>query len=88
MVSRARLKQRNTKYMKPEGFTHYLTLSELSLATDKDARYLRRLEAANRIPKAKRVQVGQLSVRLWSPNQVNEIHDILSRMKRGRPSNG
>lgn len=80
------MKTRDVSWMKPQGYELYLTLKEVSLAVERDPAWLRKLEAADRIPKAHRVKVGQLSVRLWSPRQVEEIREVISRMKRGRPS--
>lgn len=85
---RHRLKQRNMNYIKPEGFEKYFTLIELSRKVGKDSRYLRKLENDDRIPKAHRVPLGKsevITMRLWSPMQVKEIKQILSRMKPGRP---
>jgi hypothetical protein len=80
------MKTRDVSWMKPKGFEDYFTLKETSLAVQRDPAWLRKLEAADRIPKAHRVKVGKLSVRLWSPRQVDEIRTVISRMKRGRPS--
>jgi hypothetical protein len=81
-----RLHMRDIGYMKPKGYEKHVTLTELSRLVDRDISWLRKLEAENRIPRAKRVEHGQLKVRLWSPNQVKEIREILSRMRPGRPS--
>lgn len=78
---------RDVSWMKPEGFKDYFTLKEVSLAVLRDPAWLRRLEAADRIPKAHRVKVGKLSVRLWSPRQVEEIRKVISQMRVGRPPN-
>lgn len=77
--------KRDMNYMKPEGFEEYLTITEVGRLLGRDTRYLRRLEEANRIPRAHRVKVGELSVRLWSPRHVEEIQEVLSKMRRGRP---
>ena len=82
------MKTRDVSWMKPDGFKHYFTLKEVSLAVKREPSWLRKLEKDDRIPTAKRVQVGQLSVRLWSPRQVEEIQQIISKMRRGRPANG
>lgn len=76
------LRRRDLSYLKPERFTDYLTVGELSRAVKRDAKYLMRLEQADRIPRALRTREN---VRLWSPAQVEEIRAILSRMKVGRP---
>lgn len=75
-------------YMKPEGFKDFMTLSEVAVEVGRDPSWLRKLESDQRIPKAHRVKVGELSVRLWSPNQVEEIKLVLSTLKRGRPTSG
>jgi hypothetical protein len=81
-------KMRDVSFLKPARFKDYVTISELSRITAKDISWLRRLERAGRIPEASRVKRGELEVRLWSPTQVDEIKEILSRMRVGRPSGG
>jgi hypothetical protein len=76
---------RNTDYMKPTKFKDYLTITEMSKAVDRDISWLRKLERDGKIPKAARVKVGKLSVRLWSPAQRDEIEVIVNSMRRGRP---
>jgi hypothetical protein len=73
--------------MKPPRFKDYFTLSELCVEVGRDPSWIRKLEADGKIPKAKRVQRGKLSIRLWSPAQVDEIDQILSEMRPGRPAN-
>lgn len=85
---RVPLHKRDVDYMKPKGKENYLTLAETSRAVERDPSWLRKLEGENRIPKAHRVPFGKLMVRLWSPRQVDEIKEIVSNMKRGRPSHG
>lgn len=80
-----RLKMRDVSYAKPKGYENYLTVTEVSRAVKKDVSWLKRLEREKRIPVAHRVKSGALSVRLWSPQQVTEITDILAQMRRGRP---
>jgi len=79
-------KMRDVSYMKPSKFRNYLTLTELAVEVGKDTSWIRKLEAAGRIPIPRRVQRGEILVRLYSPAQVEEIRDILSRMQRGRPA--
>jgi len=79
---------RSVKYLKPEKFHDWLTLSEMARAVNTDPSWLRRLEKRGTIPKAKRVTRGQLEVRLWPPRAVNEIQTILDGLKPGRPRNG
>lgn len=75
---------RDISYFKPKGFEKYVTMRELCKLVDRDSSWIRKLERADRIPKAKRVTHGALEVRLWSPAQVEEIRGILSKMKPGR----
>lgn len=77
--------RRDTSYMKPEGFQDYLTITEMSVAVDRDVSWLRKLERDGKIPAASRVKVGKLQVRLWSPTQRDEIKVIVNSLKRGRP---
>ena len=76
---------RDLEFLKPAKFSEHVTISELSRIVKREVSWLRQLEREGRIPKASRVQRGQLSVRLWSPEQVEEIEEILSEMKPGRP---
>lgn len=76
---------RDTNYMKPAAFADYLTITEMSRAVDRDVSWIRKLEKDGKIPTAHRVQVGKLSVRLWSPTQRDEILVIVNSLKRGRP---
>lgn len=78
---------RRTAQWKPKGYEEWLTLGELSLKVDRHKDYLRRLERQDRIPLPKRVTRGELEIRLYSPKMVEEILNILSRMKPGRPRN-
>jgi len=79
---------RDVGYMKPKGYENYKTLTETSVAVERDPSWLRKLESDGRIPKAHRVKLGGLSIRLWSPNQIKEIKQIVNNMKRGRPTSG
>jgi hypothetical protein len=80
-----RYKMRDVSFLKPDKFQDYLTLTELSREVNRDTSWLKQLEREGRIPEAARVPRGELSVRLWSPAQVDEIKTILSKMKPGRP---
>lgn len=80
---------RNVKdmaFVKPEGREDYMTLVEVCAMLKRDPSWIRQLEKEGRIPKAHRVRMGTLRIRLWSPRQVEEIQEVLSKMKRGRPS--
>lgn len=83
--ARHKLNRRDMSFIKPKGYEDYFTMTEVCRHLKRDARWLRRLEAADRIPRAHRVEWGKLSVRLWSPSQVEEIAEVLSRNRRGRP---
>lgn len=74
--------------IKPARYADYLTVGELAVAVDKTTTWLKRLERQGRIPKPARVKRGQLEFRLYSPSQVEEIREILSQMRPGRPRKG
>lgn len=76
---------RDVDFMKPKKFKDYFTITELAREVNRDTSWLKHLERAGRIPEAARVKVGELSVRLWSPAQVKEVKEILSKMRPGRP---
>ena len=78
---------RDVNYLKPLKFRDYLTLSELSKLVERDPSWIRALERDGRIPKASRVKRGELQVRLWSPEQAEEIAEIISHHRPGRPRN-
>jgi hypothetical protein len=80
--------KRSLDYFKPPAFKDHLTLAELCEQIGKDPSWIRVLEAQGRIPKAQRVQRGKLLVRLWSPEQADEIAEIIARHRPGRPSGG
>jgi hypothetical protein len=77
--------KRNLQYFKPPKFKDHLTLAELCEKIGKDPSWIRVLEAEGRIPKAARVKRGKLEIRLWSPEQVEEIAAIIARHRPGRP---
>jgi DNA-binding transcriptional MerR regulator len=79
--------KRDVSYMKPRGKKEMLTISETAASLECDISWLRKLESQNRIPKAARVRRGQIMVRLWTPEQVEEIREILAHHKVGRPAN-
>jgi len=80
--------RRDVTYLKPVKFQDYLTLAELAAFCARDPSWLRYLEKEGRIPEAQRVQRGQISVRLWSPAQADEIKAIIDTHHPGRPRNG
>lgn len=77
--------RRDVSYLKGARYKHFKTLTELSEIVDRDPSRLIQLEREDRIPKASRVTRGQLQVRLWSPAQVEEVKEIISKLKPGRP---
>lgn len=77
--------KRDLGYFKPPRFKNHMTLAEMAEFIPCDPSWLRWLEREGRIPKAARVKRGKLSIRLWSPAQANEIKEIISNHKVGRP---
>lgn len=77
--------RKSLDYFKPPKFKDHLTLAELALQIGKDPSWIRVLEAEGRIPKAVRVPRGKLQIRLWSPEQADEIAKIISKHRPGRP---
>jgi hypothetical protein len=80
--------RRDVAYLKPTKFQDYLTLAELAEFCTRDPSWLRHLEKQGRIPEAQRVQRGQISVRLWSPEQAKEVKAIIDTHHPGRPRSG
>ena len=85
VTSRRIRRENGLAHLKPPKFKDYLTLSEVALAIPIDPIWLKRLEAQDRIPRAARVPMGKLQMRLWSPEQVEEIRTIIEGHKIGRP---
>lgn len=79
--------RRDVAYLKPTKFKHYLTLAEMAEKVGRDPSWLRHLEREERIPRAKRVKRGKIQIRLWSPDEANEIVRIISTHHPGRPRN-
>lgn len=79
--------KRDLSYLKPEKFQDWLTLAEMARALDTDPSWLRRLEKRGDIPRANRIEHGELQVRLWPPHAVDEIRSVLAGLRPGRPSN-
>jgi hypothetical protein len=77
--------KRDVSTLKPLKFQDHRTIGELAREVDRDVSWIRALEADGRIPKAIRVRRGRLQVRLWSPEQVEEIKEIFRNMRPGRP---
>lgn len=74
---------RHAARWKPKRFQHYLTLGEVVRELNKDRDWIVQLEKDGRIPEAKRVKHGQLSIRLFSPEQVEEMREIFAAMRPG-----
>src|SRR5262245_24363294 len=77
--------RRDLSYLKPPKFRNHVTIIELSRIVNPNRSRLRQLEREGRIPIPARVKRGTLEIRLWSPSQVEEIMDIISQMRPGRP---
>jgi len=77
---------RDLGYMKPHNYRGHMTLTEVAREVGCDSSWIRKLERAGRIPKATRVQRGELMIRLWSPEQVAEIKQIKATHRVGRPT--
>lgn len=77
--------RRDTAYLKPKKFQDYMTLSEVAAKVERDPSWIRLLEKDERIPKATRIKRGKLQIRLWSPEQVEEIQAIIATHRPGRP---
>lgn len=80
--------RRSVDYLKPKRFKNYLTLVEMAEKCKRDPSWLRFLEGQDRIPRATRVKRGKIDVRLWSPEQADEIVRIIATHHPGRPRNG
>src|ERR1044072_3107492 len=74
-------KMRDVTHFKTKRFPEHMTVMEVARAVNRDRSWILKLEKDGRIPKARRVQAGDISVRLWSPEQVEEIKSVLEKMK-------
>jgi hypothetical protein len=79
---------RNLEFLKPKKFRNHMTIAELARYVKRDPSRIRQLEKQDRIPKAIRITRGELEIRLWSPEQCEEIKAIVNSLRPGRPSNG
>jgi hypothetical protein len=90
-MTRRRRRQTEIKdlsHFKPKKFRHYYTLAEVAEAVKRHKSRIIKLEAEGKIPVASRVQAGEISIRLWSPEQVDEIKWLLrTTIRPGRPPN-
>lgn len=80
---RVRTKMKDVSSLKPERFQNHLTLTEVVRLVKRDPSWIKRLEREGRIPKAARF--GKLRTRLWSPDQVKEIQNVIANSRPGRP---
>jgi hypothetical protein len=71
---------------KPARYKHFLTTIEVARVVHRHPVYIRRLEAKDKLPRAMRVPRGKLSMRLWSPEQVEEIKEIFAKARPGNPT--
>jgi hypothetical protein len=78
-------KKLRVEQMKPAKFKDYLTLGELALAVGRDKSRIRKLERAGKLPEGIRHKIGRMEVRLYPPARVEEIKQIFSQMRPGRP---
>lgn len=79
------VKPPSVKHLKPDKFQHYLTIGELARIVKKDVSWIRKLEREGRVPEGTRHKIGSIEIRLYSPAQVQEIKEIFSMMRPGRP---
>lgn len=85
ITGRNKVLPRAMGYFKPAQYQNHLTLAEMAREIPCDPSWLRKLERAGRIPAAQRVKRGKLSIRLWSPEQRDEIKRIIDGHQVGRP---
>jgi len=76
---------KDVTYFKPKQHKDYLTITELAYFVGVDTSWIKVLEKTQRIPKAHRIKRGQLQIRLWSPEQAEEVKRIISTHRPGRP---
>jgi hypothetical protein len=75
---------------KPKDKQDWLTMTELARKCGRDVSWLRRLDRQGQLPKAARVKVGRLSVRLYSPAKADQIFQMFrardeARLTRSKP---
>lgn len=72
--------RRDVSFWKPKLYKHYLTLSELAVEVERDPSWIRELEKQGRIPRPARINRGTLKIRLYSPDEVEDIRAILEEI--------
>lgn len=73
---------------KPKGFENYLTINELCQVVNRTRSRIQQLERQGRILAPIRVKIGRLSVRLYSPEDVEQLKHHFATVKSGRPRGG
>jgi len=71
--------------IKPKGFEDYLTVMEVARLVKRDRSALARAEKRGKLPRPIRVKVGRLQVRLYSPEEVEQVIEHFKNVKPGRP---
>lgn len=80
-----RTERQGVSRFKPKGYENYLTIAELAEEVGKTTSWIKQLERRDRMPVPVRVSLGELSVRLYSPEMVEEVKAIFGTHKMGRP---
>lgn len=80
--------RRDPEYFKAKNFKDYLTLKELAIFVKRDPSRIRDMEKRGLIVSPARVKRGEITVRMYSPLQAQEIKRFFETLKRGRPKNG
>lgn len=75
--------RRSPDYFKPKQFKHYFTLRELAVFVSRDPSRIREMEKRDMIVSPARVKRGEIFVRLYSPEQADEIKIFFDNLKRG-----
>lgn len=68
---------------KPKTMRDHFTVSEVARAVNRTPGRIKQLERERRIPAPARVQVGTLSVRLYSPAEVRTIKRFFENLQPG-----
>lgn len=79
---------RDQKYYdryKPDGYKHYLTIKELGVSIGREPSWIRKLERQGKLRAPARVTRGLRTIRLYSPELVEEARSYFANAKSGRP---
>jgi hypothetical protein len=79
------LARREVDHLKPAKFKDHLTIGELCDVVKKDKSWILKLERKGRLPVPRRIRIGDNTIRLYSPQTVEEIKEIFKSMRVGRP---